>query len=140
MKYRFLMFLVLIIPAMAIIAQAEDISGEWVIEDVDSKTQKVKTFFEFEVHGSVVTGSKLGYPESELPLIDGKINGDKLTFTLKEYIGERTDRARTYMYIGKISGDTIKFSVAILLGQGIPPKKTYIARRVVPADSGKQKN
>jgi hypothetical protein len=130
MKYCFLVLFALISTGLNVIAQTEDISGEWVIENTNPKAMKVKTFFDFEVHGSVVTGSKLGYPETELPIIDGKINGDKLTFTIKEYIGERTDRAKTYMYTGKVSGDTIKFSVAILLGQGIPPKKTYIARRV----------
>jgi hypothetical protein len=137
MRCGFLILFVLITVGLAAIAQAEDISGEWVIEDTNPKAMKVKTFFEFEVHGSVVTGSKLGYPESELPIIDGKINGDKLTFTIKEYLGERTNRARTYMYTGKVSGDSIKFSVAILLGQGIPPKKTYIAKRVVSTPSEK---
>jgi hypothetical protein len=137
MKYGNRIFFILIFACTAAMAVAEDINGEWVIENKDPKAMKVKTSFEFEAHGSVLTGCKLGYPESETPIINGKINGDKITFSLKEYFGERTDRSITYMYTGKIEGDIIKFTVVALVGIGIPPNTKYIARRVVPATSVK---
>jgi hypothetical protein len=134
MKYSCMVFLSFILLGMAAIAQAEDINGEWVIEEKASKANTVKTIFEFEAHGSALSGSRLGYPESETPILDGKINGDKITFSIKEYSGERS---LTYMYVGKISGDIIKFSVVALVGHGIPPGKKYIAKRVVSQTSGK---
>jgi hypothetical protein len=133
MKYGVLLFL-FILAGMQTIALAEDINGEWLIENTDTKTEKVKTTFEFQTRGTELTGSMLGYPDSEMPILDGKISGDKVTFSVKEPLGRQLV---TFMYIGKISNDVIKFEKIALGGHGIAPNKKYIAKRAVPPPAGK---
>jgi hypothetical protein len=135
MKYRLLMLFVFVFAGMTVIAQVTDINGEWIVDISGSKTDKIKTHFEFETHGSTLTGSMLGYPDLETPILDGKINGDKISFTIKEY--RRRDTI-SYLYNGKISGDVITFDVVALVGVGIPPHKKYIAKRVVPEENLKK--
>jgi hypothetical protein len=87
-------------------AWAEDISGEWTAQIVGQNRTVVRAVFEFKVEDTKLTGSILGYQETERPILDGKVKGDKISFSMREYFG---DRYVTYIYQGKISGDTIKF-------------------------------
>jgi len=90
---------------------AEDISGEWTAEIVGRDRVIVKAVYEFKVEDTKLTGSVLGYQENERPVFDGKVKGDKISFSLREYFG---DRYVTYSYQGKISGNMIKFKVVTL--------------------------
>jgi hypothetical protein len=77
-------------------------------EDVISGT-KAKTIYEFSMNGSEVAGSVLGgYFQEERPILDGRINGQKISFRIEHRFGNRTI---SYRYEGAISGDTIKFVV-----------------------------
>lgn len=129
MQSRALTIAGMVFFGMIMMALAQDVSGEWVVEEDQSKGNPPRTIFEFEAHGSELTGSMLGYPDTETPILSGKISGDKITFTMKEYFGERSV---SYVYTGKISGDTIRFDVVTMVGHGIPPHRKIIARRVSP--------
>ncbi|MCL2878495.1 MAG: hypothetical protein FWF13_06935 [Acidobacteria bacterium] len=65
------------------------------------------TFFDFTVNGARLTGSIIR-SEMEDPVFDGKVNGNKITFTVREIIKERT---YSYFYSGEISDDGILFDV-----------------------------
>jgi len=92
-------------------AWSEDISGEWTAEIVGRDRIIVKAVYEFKVEDTKLTGSVFGYQETERPIFDGKVKGNKISFSLREYFG---DRYVTYSYQGTISGNTIKFKVITL--------------------------
>ena len=65
------------------------------------------TFFDFAANGSKLTGSMLR-GETEEPVFDGKISGNKISFTVKETIAGKT---YSYFYVGELSGIGIQFEV-----------------------------
>ena len=106
-----------------------DISGEWAIEQENQKGMIARSILEFYVEGNKLTGSMLGYQEDEWPILDGRISGDKLSFTIKQTVGNRTI---SNLYIGKIVDDTIEFSLTpINAGLGIPPRYKFKAKRII---------
>lgn len=127
MKCKILMIGAIAFVVMSAAALPGDISGEWTAEIVGRDKRITKTFYEFKVDGSKLTGSVLGYPEDERPIFDGKVKGDKISFALREYFG---DRYMKYMYVGKISGNTIKFRVVRLGAQSKSWK--FTAKKVSP--------
>jgi hypothetical protein len=126
-KNIFLLCATAFIVLMPVVASSADINGEWVVEEVDKKGVVTKTILEFDVEGNKVTGSMLGYLEDEWPLLDGKISGDKISFTVKESRGNRTN---TNFYVGIIKGDTIEFRLTVIS----PGRASYkfTAKRVMP--------
>ena len=129
MKNRFLLCAVVVFAIMPIAAFSVDISGEWAIEQENQKGVIARSILEFYVEGNKLTGSMLGYQEDEWPILDGKISGDKISFTIKQTAGNRTI---TNLYIGKIVDDTIEFSLTpINAGLGIPPRYKFKAKRIV---------
>jgi len=89
--------------------EAIDINGDWTAEIPNQDGKKFKAFYEFKVDGTTLTGSAINPSrEEERPILNGKIKGDKLSFTLKESSGNYT---ATYLYEGKVSGNTIRFRV-----------------------------
>jgi len=66
------------------------------------------TFFDFTANGSKLTGYILRY-ETEEPIYDGKINGNKITFTVRETAAGKSRQPINYYYTGKLSDDGIQF-------------------------------
>lgn len=109
MRYRILVVAALLLSTGSRLVFSGELAGEWV-SDVDAiyKT-KARTVYEFNVDGSELTGSVLGGSyEEERPIINGKIKGDKISFSVQIHQGTRTV---SFLYEGKISGDTINFTV-----------------------------
>lgn len=128
MKNIFLICAAAIFAIMPVVSFSVDVSGEWVVEQVDQKGMVAKTVLEFILEGSKLTGSMLGYSGDEWPILDGKVSGDKISFTIKQSAGNRTI---TNLYVGKIMGDTIEFSLTpINAGLGIPPRYKFTAKRI----------
>ena len=65
------------------------------------------TFFEFAATDSKLTGSMIRGNREE-PIFDGKISGNKITFTVMETIEGRN---YSYSYSGEFSDDGIRFNV-----------------------------
>ena len=65
------------------------------------------TFFDFAANGSKLTGSIIR-GETEKPILDGKISGNKISFTIKETIA---GKSYSYSYTGELSDDSIQFDV-----------------------------
>jgi len=112
---------------MSATAWSADISGEWKVELTRQDPGITRLLYEFKVDGSKLTGSVLGHMEDERPILDGKVTGDTIFFTLKEYEG---NRVLEYRYEGKVSGDTIKFKVYML--GGINRHWGFTAKKVGP--------
>ena len=108
MKCRCLLIALIAFTAISVAISAEDVNGEWMAEIPGRNGKLAKAVYEFNVEGSKLTGAVMGYLEEERPLFDGKVDSDTISFTLREYRGERYT---SYKFEGKISGDTIKFKV-----------------------------
>lgn len=130
MKKILLLCAVVVCAIMQTIAFSADISGEWAVDQMDKKGTVTRTLLEFYVDGNKLTGSMLGYREDEWPILDGKVSGDKISFTIKQSIGNRTINN---LYVGKIKGDIIEFRLTpINVGHGIPPSYKFTAKKLVP--------
>ena len=85
------------------IAVAADVSGKWKAEfTTPDGTPRVNTFT-FKVNGDNLTGTVAG-SQDETPIKDGKINGDRISFSAERPFG-------SFTYTGNISGNEIKFKV-----------------------------
>ena len=114
----------------ALAAPDEDlVSGEWEVKTAADDGSLAITIFDFYLDGGRLKGSVLAYPEYEYPIRDGKVSGDRISFTLDQEAGGRTS---SYFYMGKLRGDTIDFEIAPLAGHGIPKREKITARRVKP--------
>ena len=115
----------------ALAAPDEDlVSGEWEVKTAAADGSLAITIFDFYLDGGQLKGSVLAYPEYEYPIRDGKVSGDKISFSLEQVVGGRTS---SYVYVGKLRGDTIEFEITPLSGHGIPRRDKVRVRRVKPA-------
>ena len=67
----------------------------------------VGALFDFETNGSKLTGALIRYGTEE-PIFDGKINGNKISFTVKETVKGKN---YSYLYRGELSDNGIRFEV-----------------------------
>jgi hypothetical protein len=86
------------------IAKAADITGTWTgaMRGPDGNAD-FQLSFTFKQDGAKFTGSVQGPQGEPIPISDGKIDGDKLTFTV-------SFNGMTISHEGTISGDEIKMT------------------------------
>ncbi len=90
----------------AVTALAADVSGKWVGNAPGRGGQTREVTFNFKVSGDELTGTVTGM-RGEMPISDGKINGDEISFTqVMEFNGNQVK----LLYKGKVSGDEIQFT------------------------------
>lgn len=92
-----LLALVLLLTVAAV-AHAADITGRW-LGRVSTPNGDFELVYNFRVEGETLTGA-LTTPGGDLPLQDGKIQGDNLSFTMS--FGDNP-----VAYTGVVKGDTI---------------------------------
>ena len=102
---------------------AADISGKWK-GTAETQMGTVERTFVFKVDGNKVTGETSSDRFGKSAIEDGKIEGDKLSFTITVNFDGNERKAS---YKGNVSGDTIKFTVEI---PGIDQTIEYTAKRV----------
>jgi hypothetical protein len=98
---------ILLTLLLSALAMAADVSGKWLakVPGRDGNTRDVT--YNFKVDGSNLTGTTTGFQGNEIPLSDGKVDGDTITFkTRVEFNGN----AFVMNYTGKVAGDEIKFT------------------------------
>ena len=98
---------VALVLGLAGVAAAGDVAGTWTSE-FDSQIGKQKYTF-VEVDGETLTGTATGERtdgKTEVEITDGKVVGDKVTFT--EMLDFQGQPLRV-TYEGTIDGDEIKF-------------------------------
>ena len=86
----------------------------------------VGTFFDFTASGTKLTGSIIRNDKEDW-IIDGKVNGNKITFTIRENIGDKT---YPYSYTGEVSDDVIRFDVKPPANSG--DRFQFAVKRVMP--------
>ena len=124
MALRTSVVVVVLILCSLVFVYAADISGKWTAE-FDSQVGLQKYTYEFTVDGAAFTGkasANIAGTDMESEIVDGKIDGDKISFTEKlDYQG----MPLTITYTGTVAGDEMNLSRDVG-GQG---GETFTAKR-----------
>ena len=71
--------LLMIVLLCAVPAQAADVDGKWT-GSVATPNGDINVGFDFKSDGTMLTGTTTGLDGSAVPIKDGKIDGNKITF------------------------------------------------------------
>ena len=107
MKSMFALFAMLSLSCLA-----ADINGNWK-GTAEGPNGTMERTFSFKVDGAKLTGETVSSFAGKSAITDGKVDGDKLSFTINIKI---QDNEMTVNYKGVVSGDTIKFAAAVAGG------------------------
>lgn len=122
----------LFMALMAIPAQAQDVTGTWTFTYSQmgrgGQAMERSQDFTFEQAGAVVTGTTMmqmggrpggagGNPPApqEIAITDGKMDGNKLTFSFTRGMGQRS---MTQTFAGTVTGDTMEGTITMAGGMG----------------------
>ena len=99
---------------------------ETSIKSYDFTVISPGTIFDFVANGLNLTGSMLRQSTEE-PIFNGKIDGNKISFIVRETVGKNT---YSYSYTGELTGDSIQFDVKPPSNGG--KRFQFKAKRVAP--------
>ena len=103
--------LVLGLILVASMAFAAPIDGKWAGEIPGMDGNAMKLSYNFKADGATLTGSTTGPDGKELAIKDGKIDGDKISFTVTIDFGGQEMKME---YKGVLSGDTLKLTLDMM--------------------------
>jgi hypothetical protein len=110
------------------------IDGAWQAKVKYSWGDTHGEMFRFETAGHALTGtaSYLGAGRGDRGILDGKIDGNRITFTTKSFtdLGEKTYEEK-HFYSGLVSGNEIRFSLQTDSGYDSRVPEKFTATRVV---------
>jgi len=84
-------------------AFAAGVDGDWS-GSLDTPNGPVAVSYSFKADGATLTGSTTGPDGAKLPIKDGKVNGDNISFTVDVDMG---GNAMTLKYTGVVAADSI---------------------------------
>ena len=108
MRIKLLVLVVLTLSIVLATAWAADITGTYK-GTMDMMGQSMELGFNFKADGNTLTGTSIGPQGEETPISDGKIDGDKISFTVK-ITGQME---MTIKYNGTVAGDTITLKMSM---------------------------
>jgi hypothetical protein len=110
MKLRISLAIAALVVVFTLAARADNaaVAGKWTAEVQGRNGAQTQTFT-FKVDGDNLTGT-LAAGQNEMPIADGKINGDDVSFTVSREMRGNTVKST---YTGKVAGDEIKFTVKV---------------------------
>jgi hypothetical protein len=106
MKFRWISILM---AMWAFSLSAADIAGTWKAA-IETPNGTFESTFVFKVDGSKVTGTTSNQMIGEVPISEGKIEGENLSFIL---VMNRDGQEFKLNYKGKVAGSEIKLTVVI---------------------------
>jgi hypothetical protein len=113
-----LLFVVTIALVFAFAAAAADVTGKWVAEQPGRNGGPPRqTTFDLKQDGSTLTGSMTGgmgrggAAPAAIQISDGKVDGDKVTFTVKR---DTPNGPMETKYNGTVSGDELKLKFTMM--------------------------
>jgi opacity protein-like surface antigen len=107
MKTRLVFFVATLLILCATVAWAADVSGKWTAQIPGRNGEMRETTFNFKVEGEKLTGTMSGFQGAEVPISDGKVSGDDISFVVTMSFGGNDVKLN---YKGKVSGEEIKFT------------------------------
>ncbi len=143
MRLKIFAVAVSILCLMTISAIAADVTGTWVGEMAAPKMDPggggpgggpggpMKFTFELKANGSNLGGTVLGPMGNKNEIIEGKIDGDKVSFAVKV---DAMGNEMKINYKGTVSGDEMKLTFSMEGGMGGPggggmPPMELVAKR-----------
>jgi hypothetical protein len=106
---QFLVMLIAVMGLSVMAVAAEDATGTWKATFETPNGSQVNTFV-FKMDGSKVTGTISSDMMGTQQISDGKVDGDKITFSFTSDFG-------VISYSGTIKGDTMKLTLSAGNGQ-----------------------
>jgi len=101
--------LLLLIALSALALPAADVTGTWKATS-ETPNGSFETTFVFKADGEKLTGTVSNRFSGEVPVTDGKIDGDNLSFTVAANFNGNEFK---FNYKGKVAGDEIKFTLSV---------------------------
>ena len=92
----------------AILCLGADVDGKWT-GTMSTPMGDLPVNFNFKADGAKLTGTTSG-PEGDIAISDGKVDGDKISFTVSFDFG---GMPFTLNYAGVVNKDEIKFTIDI---------------------------
>lgn len=92
-----------------------DIDGKWAGQYNSGMGDPMQMDFTFKADGALLTGTAPGGEGATIPLKNGKIEGNKVSFTVETAMGEMQLK---FNYKGVLTGDTLELSFEMA---GMPP-------------------
>ncbi len=92
-----------------------DIDGKWTGQYNSGMGDPMQMDFTFKADGAKLTGTAPGGSGATIPLKDGKIDGNKVSFTVETSMGETQMK---FSYKGVLNGDSLDLSFEMA---GMPP-------------------
>lgn len=144
MRLKMIVFLVAAFCLFAIPSFSGDITGKWEAEMAAPKggpgggpgggpSGPMKFMFDLKAAGAKLTGTQTGPMGTPNEILDGKIAGKNISFTIKVSMGPNEMKIN---YKGTVSGDEIKLTMSMEGGMGGPgggggdrPPMVMIAKR-----------
>ena len=126
-----LFFVVTFTLVAAFTLLAADVSGKWVAEQPGRNGGPPRqTTFTLKADGAKLTGTMLGGggrggAPAPIEISDGKIDGDKVSFTVKRETPNGTMETK---YTGTVSGDELKLKFTMQSPDG-PVDRELVAKR-----------
>ena len=117
-----LIFAVTLMIVLAFGVFAADVTGKWTAQVPGRGGQTQERTFTLKADGDKLTGSVSGMGGMEIPLTEGKVSGDTISFVTSI---ERNGNTIKNSYTGAVAGDEIKFKVEG--GRGGPVE--YVAKK-----------
>jgi hypothetical protein len=116
----------LIASLAALPALAADIDGKWNAS-VDTPQGALALVFEFKAEGEKLSGTISNDMMGNLPITEGTVKGNDVTFKLS--IDAGPGGALTVVYKGTVKGDDLKLISKFDAGQGEPMETELLAKR-----------
>jgi hypothetical protein len=104
-----LKWVLVLVALFALTASAADITGTWKAS-LETQNGTFESTFVFKVDGAKLTGTVSSQQGGEMPIAEGKIDGDNISFVVsREYNGN----AFKMNYKGKVTGNEMKLTIEI---------------------------
>lgn len=100
-------------------AAAPTFDGSWKADVPRGNGRFIAATFDFGVEGNVLSGS-VHAVDKEYPLVNGKVNGDEISFSVDGATG---------LFSGQLAGDEIKMKVKYDGGENGSKSMPFIAKR-----------
>ena len=106
--------LALVLLLAATPAFAADVDGKWS-GSIDTPNGPVQVVYTFKADGATLSGSTTGPDGAAVALKNGKVDGDKISFSMDISMG---DAPTTFLYTGVVTATEIKLHTDFM-GQAI---------------------
>ena len=115
---------VLILLVLAGVALAADITGNWS-GNMSFGDNQFTLSYAFKQDGAKLTGTVTGPDGNSLPLVDGKVDGDTVTFAVN--VDMNGNNAK-FVSSGTVKGDEIAITTKVEGNSDFPPNSMTLKR------------